>query len=184
MDKFVRRLDLPERFEKPDERMALYALLADTLGVYYWCEVFTLRGFKPRKFCILGQRGLVNYAAKKIQQIYNLIQITAAQRRETIGWQFGAVISLRDALNTRRKAEILDAAYNEQMMASIYRSRHDLKTSYKVGHSDARAAFDIAGFDRGKVHPWDLAKLYNPLEAIRLIHENPERYGLKDVPKD
>lgn len=184
MAKFVRRLDLPERFDKNDERLSLYAFVADTLAVYYWCEMFLLRNTKPRKFCVLGQRGLVEYTAKKIQQIYNLIQLTAAERKETIGWQFGAVVSLRDALNARRKHELQDPAYSEQMMASIYRAQHDLKTAYKVGNSDSRAVFDIDGFDRGKVHPWNLGKVLNPLEAITYVRHNPERFGVSNVPED
>lgn len=178
MAKFVRRVDLPERIDKGDERLALYALVVDTIGAYYWCETFLLRSTKPRRFCMLGQRGLVDYAAKKAQQIYQLIQLTAAQRNETIGWQYGAAISLRDALNARRNVEKLDPLYSEQMMASIYRARHDLKTAYKVGEADSRAVFDIDGFDRGKVHPWKLEKMLNPLEAIRAATvDNPERYG-------
>lgn len=179
MVKFVRRVELPEHFDKDNERVALYALIADTLGVYYWCETFMLRHKKPRRFCILGQRGLAEYAAKKIQQVYTLVQLTAAQRHESIGWEYGAVVSLRDALNARRIEERNDPEYSEQMMASVYRARHDLKTSYKVGHTDARAVFDIDGFDRGKVHPWNLSKVYNPLEALRYIKEHPERYGEK-----
>ncbi len=185
MTKFVRRVDLPERFDNKDERLALYALLADTLGVYYWCETFILRARgTPRRFCMLGQRGLVEYAAKKVQQIYNLIQVTAAKRNETIGWEYGSVISLRDALNTRRREEIVDPAYSEQMMASVYRARHDLKNSYKVGHSDARAVFDIDGFDRGKTHPWQIGKMHNPLEALQYVAENPGRYGDEHVRKN
>jgi hypothetical protein len=181
VEKFVRRIALPERFHKDDERLALYALLAETLGTYYWCETFMHRNTRPRQMCLLGQRGLVDYTAKKVQQIFTLIQLTAAKRNETIGWQYGAVVSLRDALNTRRKQELLDPLYGEQMMSSVYRARSDLKNAYKVGHSDTRAVFDIAGFDRGKVHPWNLEKLYNPLQALRYIKENPGRYGESDA---
>lgn len=183
MDKFIRRLDLPERFEKTDDRYALYSLVSETIGTYYWCETFALRGTrKLRMFCILGQRGIVEYAAKKIQQVYSLIELSAAKRNETIGWQYGVIISLRDALHERRKTEMLDPAYHEQMIASIYRARHDLKTSYRVGSSDARAVFDVAGFDRGKVYPWVLRSLATPLEAIQLVTaDKPERYEVNDA---
>lgn len=178
MAKFVRRLDLPERFEKTDDRYAMYSLIAETIGTYYWCESFALRGTrKLRKFCILGQRGLVEYAAKKIQRVFIQIQLEAAKRNETQGWQYGVIISLRDALHERRKTELLDPVYHEQMIASIYRARHDLKTAYRVGSSDARAVFDIAGFDRGKVYPWVLKSLATPLEAIQIVtQDNPEHY--------
>ena len=184
MNKFVRRVDLPEHFAHSDDRRSLYAFVADTLAVYYWCEMFSLKGTKPKRFCLLGPRGIVEYAAKKVQQIYNLIQITAAERKETVGWQYGAVASLRDALNDRRIRERADSAYSDQMMASVYRTQHDLKTAYKVGVSDARAVFDIDGFDRGKVHPWKLEKLLNPLEAMHAVRTDPKRYGVTDVRKD
>lgn len=179
MARFVRRIDLPERFAKTSDDYALYSLVAETIGTYYWCETFVIRGSRsnPRQFCILGQRGIVEYAAKKVQQIYQLIHLTAAKKNESMGWQYGVVIALRDTLHARRKEEMLDPLYNDQMMSSIYRARHDLKNSYKVGASDARAVFDIAGFDRGKEYPWDLRKLATPLEAIQITtKDNPERY--------
>jgi len=186
LDKFVRRLDLPETFERTDDRYAMYSLIAETIGTYYWCEAFALRSTrKRRRFCLLGQRGLVEYAVKKTQQVFTLIQLEGARRNETIGWQYGVIISLRDALSERRKEELLDPTYHEQMIASIYRARHDLKTAYRVGNSDARAVFDIAGYDRGKVYPWVLKNLATPLEAIQLVtQDKPERYEAKDVSKD
>ena len=183
MLKFVRRLNLPERFDKTDDRYALYSLVAETVGTYYWCEAFVMRGRKRRQFCILGQRGIVEYAAKKIQQVYNLIQVTAAKRNETVGWEYGVIMSLRDSLHERRKAEILDPVYHEQMIASIYRAQHDLKTSYRVGGSDARATFDVAGFDRGKHYPWILKDLATPIEALEIVMKDfPARY--QDVSED
>jgi hypothetical protein len=161
----------------------MYSLIAETVGTYYWCEAFALRGTrKLRRFCVLGQRGLVEYAAKKIQQVYSLVQLEGAKRNETIGWQYGVIISLRDALHERRKAEIQDPTYHEQMIASVYRARHDLKTSYRVGSSDARAVFDVDGFDRGKVYPWVLKGMASPLEAIQIVtQDKPERYEVEDA---
>ena len=180
--KFVRRLDLPEQFPRTDDDYAMYSLIAETIATYYWCEAFTLRGTKKlRSFCVLGQRGLVEYAAKKIHQVYLRIQIEAARRNETIGWQYGVIISLRDALHARRKTELEDPVYHEQMIASVYRARHNLKTAYRVGHIDARAVFDIDGFDRGKHYPWILDSLLTPIQVMDLSPSEAQQYEAPDA---
>lgn len=163
---FVHQVILDETFPNRGDRYALCGLIAETISVYYWCESFVLRGKPPKKFCVLGQRGLAEHAAKRTTDILRLIEHTAAARDETIGWQYGAVMSLRDTIHKRRDAEQDRSIYQDQMTASVYRARKVLKQQYRIGCSDARATFDIAGFNRGKTFPWDLSTLKDPLTVL------------------
>lgn len=163
---FVHQVILDEAFPERGDRFALCGLIVETISVYYWCEAFTLRGKLPKKFCVLGQRGLAEYAAKRATDILRLIELAAATRDETIGWQYGAVMSLRDTIHKRRDAEQESSIYQEQMTLSVYRARKVLKQQFRIGNSDARATFDIAGFNRGKSFPWDLSTLRAPLAVL------------------
>jgi len=163
---FVKKVYVDEAFPDRGDRYALCALIAESVSVYYWCEAFVERKHRPRTFCIIGQRGLAEYAAKKIAQVLHLIEMTAAKRNETIGWQYGSTVSLRTALKERREKENGTPEYQHQMSVSVYRARKELTHAYRIGTSDARATFDSAGFYRGKEYPWDLSKIRSPIQVL------------------
>ena len=175
---FVKKAYTEETYPDRGNRFALGALIGQTVGTYYWCDVFVERRRKPRTFCVIGQRGLVEYAAKKIDAILRLVEKAAAQNNETIGWQFGVIVSLRQALHEKRETERKDPRYHEQMAASTYRARRELKHSYKVGESSAKATFDIEGYNRGKDHPWLVSNFQSPIEVLDryayTVYNNPE----------
>lgn len=163
---FIKKVRTEEFYTDRGNRFALGALLAESIAAYYWCDAFIENRRKPRTFCIIGQRGLAEYAAKKIDAALRLIERTAAENNETMGWQFGAAVSMRNTLHERREEEMKDPRHHEQMAASIFRVNRSIKHSYKIGESSAKATFDIEGYNRGVITPWRANSFQSPLQVL------------------
>lgn len=168
----IRRSYIRRAIQKKADEYGMMALLADTLATYYWCEAYYDPHVKPGAFCMIGQRGLSEYAAKRCYDAFDLLCEVRNKHSETVGWQYGAVMSLRTALEARRKEEMKKPEYMDQMSISVYRVQRNIKHSYKVGTADARATFDTDGFDRGKETPWDLSKFQSPTDVLFHYHNN------------
>jgi len=182
-ERFVKRVYTNETYADRGNRYALGALIAETVAAYYWVDAFIERRKRPRTFCVIGQRGLAEYAAKKIDAVLRLIERSAAQNNETIGWQFGAAVSLRNTLHEKRESERKDPRYHEQMAASVFRARRELNHSYKVGQSQAKATFDIDGYNRGKAVPWSETSFQSPIQVLdRFAYtlNNPEEINVHE----
>jgi len=166
MSTLIRRCYICRGISKKDERYGLMGLIVDILSTYYWCEGYYDPRTKPGTFCIIGQRGLSEYTAKRCFDTLELLERVREKHEETIGWQYGAVMSLRQSLEKRREYESTFSEYLDQMSVSIYRVRRNIKSNYKIGQSDARATFDIDGFERGKQTPWELEKFMPPDKVL------------------
>jgi hypothetical protein len=100
---FIHKVVLPGSWTTKTNPFALSALLAESIGVYYWCELFT-EG-RPMRLCLIGQRGLVEYAGRAYAAVHALIEKQVSMLAETEGFKFGTVVALRDALHARRSNE-------------------------------------------------------------------------------
>jgi hypothetical protein len=160
----IHRVYLDGEFPKKDNRLALAALLAETIAVYYWSEAFAES--RPMRICIIGQRGLAEYAAKATNAVLALIDKNALALQETEGFQFGSVVSLREALRLRREKEQRVPEYMDQCNVSTYRAKHSLGKYYKVGVKDVHAHFDVDGYHRGTKQVWTLKQFKTPIEVL------------------
>ena len=163
-EKFIHKVYVDGEYPKKDNRLALAALVAETIAVYYWTEAFA--DGRKHQLCIIGQRGLAEYAAKATSAVLALIDKQIEQLQETAGFGFGTVIALREALRLRREGEQRRPEYADQCNVSTYRAKSTLDKYYKVGVKDVKANFDIDGYHRGLKQVWTLNKFKTPIEVL------------------
>lgn len=172
---FVHKVILNGEYPKKDQTLALAALVAETIAVYYWSESFA-EG-KPTRLCIVGQRGLAEYAAKASVAVISLIGVQAERIQETLGFKFGTVIALREALRHRRDGEQRKPEYMDQCNVSTYRAKRSIDKHYKVGVKDIAATFDMDGYQRGLKQIWTLKSFKTPIQVLdtyaRSAHARP-----------
>jgi hypothetical protein len=154
---------------KKDNRFALAALVAETIAVYYWSEAFAEGGQTRQQrstLCVVGQRGLAEYAATATSKILAHLDKIQDRLQETEGFRFGCVIALRDALRLRRDRENTRPEYQDQCNVSTYRAKRTLDKYYKVGVKDVPTQFDIDGYQRGLKQIWTLNGFKTPLQVL------------------
>lgn len=161
---FIHKVYVDGTFPKKDNTLALAALVAETLAVYYWSESFA-EG-KPIRICIIGQRGLAEYAGKAASAVIDRIHVQTERLQETTGFKFGTVIALREALRHRRDIEQRRPEYMDQCNVSTYRAKRSLDKHYKVGVKDIATQFDIEGYHRGLKQVWTLANFKSPIQVL------------------
>jgi hypothetical protein len=172
---FVHKVVLDGEYPKKDNTLALAALVAETIAVYYWSEAFA-EG-RPIRLCVVGQRGLAEYAAKAAMAVITRIDMQTERIKETLGFKFGTVIALREALRHRRDGEQRRPEYMDQCNVSTYRAKRSLDKHYKVGVKDIAAQFDGDGYQRGLKQIWTLKSFKTPIQVLdtyaRRAHVRP-----------
>lgn len=171
MERFTHKVYLDGVWPERDNYFALTALVADTIAVYYWCESFLDRVKKDKIFCVMGQRGLAEYAARKTEAVLRQLTKKAEESGESWGWKFGTTCALRDMLRDRRQEEQKDAVYMDQLNASTYRAKKELEHAYKVGIRDVKAHFSVDDYKRGRGQVWTLKKFQTPIHVLNDYHE-------------
>lgn len=152
---------------KRDQYFILSSLIGESLAVYYWCEWFLdTRHGQHRTFCVIGQRGLSEYISGITPKVITLVGKSADDLKETWGYQFGAVVALRDALRARRDREMKLPEYADQCNVSTYRAKKQLNHTYKVGVKDMPVEYDLEGFKRGRQQVWTLTQFKTPIQVL------------------
>ncbi len=166
-DAFIHTVFVEGYWPHRDQHFAFTALVAETIAVYYWSEAFCddYRG-QRRAFCVIGQRGLSEYAARAIHKVVEHIYDEANNLHENWGWKFGSAVALRDALRLRRDKETEFPEYQEQCNVSTYRAKRQLNHNYKVGSKDTPVNFEIDGFARGRRQVWTLKQFLTPVQVL------------------
>lgn len=173
-DPFIKTCYIAGYWANRDTSYVFSALVAETLAVYYWCEFFV----QPRRsvrvaFCVIGQRGLSDYVVDIAPKVMSCILSQADTLKETWGYKFGLVISLREALRRRRDTEMPIPEYQDQCNASTYRAKKQLRAFYKVRTSDQPVQYDIPGFKRGKERVWGLEQFKTPVQVLNEYSRRP-----------
>lgn len=182
-ERFIHKVYLGDEYEVKDNDFALASLVADTFAVYYWCEAFAERRKSHdnhvrmcRKLCVMGQRGLADYAARATEIVLRQLKKRAEEAGEDVGYQFGAVTALRESLRERRVGEQSRPEYMDQLNVSTYRAKRELAHKYKVGVVDARATFEMGSYERGMLQKWSLDKFRDPIYVLNSYAEKTKDY--------
>ena len=164
---FIHRAFIEGYWPVKDEYYTFTAFVAEVLAVYYWCESFcdSTRG-QRRAFCVIGQRGLSEYAAQATHKVVAHIGRHAEGLQEHWGWQFGSACALREALRVRRDTEVRQPEYMAQCNISTYRAKKQLHHNKQKKTKDTPITFDLDGFKRGKQQVWTLTQFKTPSQAL------------------
>lgn len=150
-----------------DHHFGVSSLIGETIAVYYWCEwFFNTRHGHRKQFCVVGQRGLSEYVATITPKIIEKVSKRAISLNEEFGYQYGAVVALREALRDRRDAELQRPEYMDQCNSSTYRARKQLNHLYKIGARDHKVDFDLDSFRRGRCEVWTLTQFKSPIDVL------------------